>query len=406
MTAVMSKFRYTAETLDGQEVKGEIEATSANVARNELAVQGMRVTHIAKRKGFNTELTEKKIPLVEIMHFSRQMASFMRAGVPVLEALGNLRQDTKNKRFAEVLSDILERVGTGASITDAVNHHANVFPNYFSAMLASAELTGRMDDSFDQAHRYIRRDIELGRAVRKALIYPAILLVVAIIVVAIIVIFVIPKFAAFFRSFNATLPLPTRMLMSVADFVGSTAGAITGLVIITTVVTTLFYVRTPIGRRNLHAVLLRVPVLNTVLIYAATERFTRVLGALLDAGVALPEALPSAGECTNNLIFKERLELASEEVLAGRGFADPLRDTDLFPSTVIQMVRVGERTGEMSDQLQNVAGFFEEELEYAVDKLTQLFEPIVILIIGVVVGFVALAMVSAMYGIYSQIKPT
>ena len=139
-------------------------------------------------------------------------------------------------------------------------------------------------------------------------------------------------------------------------------------------------------------------------IYSATERFSRVLGALLDAGVSLSDALPSATDCTNNLVFQARLATATEGVLAGRGFTEPMREVDLFPSTMLQMVRVGERTGELSDQLTNSATFFEEELSYAVDKLTQYFEPMVLLFIGVVVGFVALAMVSAMYGLYGQLQ--
>ena len=404
MTATLSKFKYVAETLEGQQVKGQIEASSENVARNQLAVEGIRVTKITERKGLNLEITKAKVPMVDIMHFSRQMATFVRAGISITEALDTIRRDTKNERFAAILGDILERVAAGYAVTDGISRHADVFPPYFMAMLSSSELTGKMDEAFDQLHHYIRRDLELQRAVRKALIYPAILLTVALGVVSIIVIFVIPKFAKFFESFNATLPLPTRMLMSVAGFVGSTAGAVTGILLVASIVSIVLYVRTAKGRRNLHAFLLKVPALNTVLVYAATERFTRVLSALLDSGVPLPEAMPSAIDCTNNLIFQERLGVATEAVLAGNGFAEPLREADVFPQTVIQMVRVGERTGELSDQLRNTAGFFEEELEYAVDKLTQYFEPIIILFIGVVVGFVALAMVSAMYGIYGQVK--
>ena len=404
MTATMSKFKYVAETLDGQQVKGSIEAASENIARNQLAVEGIRVTKISQRKGINVDITKTKVPLVDIMHFSRQMGTFVRAGISITEALDTIRRDTKNERFAAILGDVLERVAAGYSITDGISRHSDVFPTYFMAMLGSSELTGKMDEAFDQLHHYIRRDLELARAVRKALIYPLILLTVAIGVVAIITIFVIPKFAKFFASFNAELPLPTRMLMAVADFVGSTAGLVTGVLLVSMIVGVVVYVRTPVGRRNLHAFLLKVPALNTVLVFAATERFTRVLSALLDSGVPLPEALPSAIDCTNNLIFQERLTIATEAVLAGEGFAEPLRNADVFPHTVIQMVRVGERTGELSDQLKNTAGFFEEELEYAVDKLTQYFEPIIILFIGAVVGFVALAMVSAMYGIYGQVK--
>lgn len=404
MTATMSKFRYEAETLDGQSVKGTVEAASVLAARNELAVRGMRVTKIAERKGLQMEITQQKVPLVEIMHFSRQMATFIRAGIPILEALDTLRVDTKSKRFQAVLEDVVEKVGNGGStLADAIAAHGDVFPTYFLAMLRSAELTGKMDDAFDQLHRYIRRDVQLTKQVRKALIYPMILLAVAIGVVAIIVIFVIPKFAKFFESFGAELPLPTRMLIAIANFVGSTAGLVTGVVLVAAIVGTIAYVRTPPGRRTLHALLLKIPVLSTVVVYSATERFTRILSVLLDAGVPLTDAMPSAIDCTTNVIFRERLNTASEGVLAGEGFADPVSHTELFPSTVVSMIRVGERTGELADQLQNIASFYEEELDYAVDKLTQWFEPLIILVIGVVVGFVALAMVSAMYGIYGQV---
>lgn len=274
MTATQSKYRYEAETLDGERVKGDIVAVSAHVARNELAVQGMRVHKISERKGVNVEITKQKVPLVDIMHFSRQMATFLRAGVPVTEALANLREDAENKRFKEVLGDVLDRVASGRSVTESLDRHADVFPAYFMALLGSAELTGRMDEAFDQLHSYIRRDVELSRSVRKALIYPMILMGVSILVVLVIVVFAIPKFADFFADFDAELPLPTRMLMSVADFVGSTAGLITGVVLVIAAAGALLYVRTPKGRRNLHAVQLKIPMVSTVVTYSSTERFT------------------------------------------------------------------------------------------------------------------------------------
>ncbi|MFV0315923.1 MAG: type II secretion system F family protein [Microthrixaceae bacterium] len=404
MTATQSKYRYEAETLDGERVKGEILAASAHVARNELAVQGMRVHKLSERKGLSVEITKQRVPLVEIMHFSRQMATFLRAGVPVTEAIANLREDAENKRFKEILGDVLDRVAGGRSLTESLDNHADVFPPYFMALLGSAELTGRMDEAFDQLHSYIRRDVELTRSVRKALIYPMILLGVSILVVLVIVVFAIPKFADFFADFDAELPLPTRMLMGVAGFVGSTAGLITGVILVMLILGTVLYVRTPKGRRNLHALQLKIPLVSTVVTYSSTERFTRVLAALLESGVPLPEALPTSIDCANNLVYQERLHDTMEGVIEGQGFAEPLVRTGLFPTAVIQMVRVGERTGELSDQLENAATFYEEELEYAVEKLTAYFEPIMILFIGIVVGFVALAMVSAMYGIYNQVE--
>lgn len=403
-SAKAAKYRYEAESLNGEVIKGVAEGPSANAVRNELAVQGLRVLKISEKKGMQIELTKEKVPLVDIMHFSRQMATFLRAGVPMTEALDNLRQDAENKRFQAILGDVLDRVSAGRSVTESLSMHADVFPSYFMALLGSAELTGRMDEAFDQLHAYIRRDVELTRAVRKALVYPLILLGVAMAVVLLIVLFAIPKFAEFFKEFGAELPLPARLLMGMAGFVGSTAGLITGVVLIALIAGSIAYVKTTSGRRNLHALQLKIPAVNTVVTYSSTERFTRVLAALLDAGVPLPEALPTSIDCANNMVYKERLTSALDGVLEGKGFAEPLASTELFPNAVIQMVRVGERTGELADQLENAAGFYEEELGYAVDKLTAYFEPMMILFIGLVVGFVALAMVSAMYGIYGQVE--
>ena len=162
MTTTMSRFRYEAETVEGSNIRGMIQAPSVSAARNQLAVQGMRVTRIAERKRFaEIEVTKQRVPLVEIMHFSRQMGTFMRAGVPLPESLENLRQDTTNKRFVGVLSDILERVSSGRSVADAIAVHDDVFPAYFIAMLGSAEYTGRLDEAFDQLHTYLKRDLEL-----------------------------------------------------------------------------------------------------------------------------------------------------------------------------------------------------------------------------------------------------
>jgi type IV pilus assembly protein PilC len=246
--------------------------------------------------------------------------------------------------------------------------------------------------------------VELSRQVRKALIYPVILLGLSFAVILVIVVFAIPRFASFFEEFDAELPLPTKMLMAVADFVQSPAGIITGLILLVAAVAGFFYIRTPVGKLNFHALQLKIPMISTVVTYSSTERFTRVLAALLDSGTPLPEALPTAIDCSNNQVYKKRLSAAMDGVLAGQGFADPLARTELFPTTTIQMIRVGERTGELSTQLNNAAGFYEEELDYAVDKLTAWFEPITIIFIGGVVGFVALAMVSAMYGIYGQVN--
>lgn len=404
MTDTMVRFRYEGETVEGEAVKGEIKAPSSLAARNELALNGTRVSKLTERKGMNMEITKKGVPLLEIMHFCRQMASFMRAGVPVNDAMQSLSDDCDNKQLKIVLDDMIQLIATGSTVGDAAARHSETFPPYFVAIIRSADLTGRMDRAFDELHRYIKRDVALRKQVRKALIYPMILMVVSIAVVGIIVVFVIPRFAEFFEGFGAELPLPTRMLMAIADFVQSTAGLITLIVIVVAAVTFFATINTRKGRYWWHGVLLKIPLINKVIVYSSTERFARVLGVLLDSGVPLSDALPSASDCSNNLVFKRRLDEATQLVMQGDGFAEPMAEANIFPNTMLQMIKVGEQTGELAAQLQNVAGFFNDELDYAVDKMTEWFEPIMIIVIGVVVGFVALAMVSAMYGIYGQVE--
>ena len=192
--------------------------------------------------------------------------------------------------------------------------------------------------------------------------------------------------------------------MAIADFVQSTAGLVTLAVIVSLAIAFAVTINTRKGRRWWHGVLLKTPLINKVIVYSSTERFARVLGVLLDSGVPLSDALPSASDCSNNLVFKGRLDEATQLIMQGDGFAEPMADADIFPNTMLQMIKVGEETGELAAQLDNVAGFFNDELDYAVDKMTEWFEPIMIIFIGVVVGFVALAMVSAMYGIYGQVE--
>lgn len=400
----LSKFRYVAETLEGDEVHGEIEAASVHAARHQLAVRGIRVTRISERKGLQTEITPQQIPPVLIMHFCRQMATFIHAGVPLVEAVESLEEGARNRRFRASLGDVAERLRTGSTVHEAIAAQGRVFPRYFAPVLRSAELTGRLDRAFEQLHAYVRRDIALTRTVRKALIYPTILLLIAIAVVAIVVGLVIPRFAEFFESFDANLPLATRLLIRLANFVVSPVGIAVELSLLMFVLGLILFSRTIRGRRIIHALALRIPPLRRVISYSSTERFSRILGVMLDAGVPLTDALPAATECIPNLVYRSKLREIQEKVLLGSGFAEPMRDSGIFPATMVQMVAVGERTGALADQLENVAEFYEDELDDAVESFSQWFEPIVIALIGIVVGFVALAMVSAMYGIYGQVS--
>ena len=400
-----SRFRYEAETLDGQSVKGTIEAASVAAARNELAVQGLRVIDLRERKGLQTEVTREKVPLVEVMHFSRQMATFLRAGVPITEALDTLRADAKNKKFAAVLADVLEAVGTGSTISDAIAVHSAVFPSYYLALLRAGELTGRMDDAFDQLHTYIKRDLELTRAVRKALIYPAILLVVAIAVSLLIVTFVIPRFADFFADFDAELPLPTRMLMAVADFVTSPVGIACFVLLGVVVVGLVLWTRTPSRPPGAAGL----PAQGAAPGHRAHVRRHRAVlpGARLPAGcrrAPCPTRCPPRRTAPTTWCSRSGWRRPSTAPWPARASPSPSGTPSCSPPPWSRWCGWGSAPVRCPSSWTARRRSSRTSWTTPWTSSPSGSSRTVIVFIGLVVGFVALAMVSAMYGIYNQVE--
>lgn len=344
----------------------------------------------------------RKVKIEELMNFSRQCASFLRAGIPVLDALSVIAEDSR-KHMAATLDDMGMALRSGASFAGAVARHPDVFPSYYISMVRSAELTGRLDDVLDQLAVYASRDIEARRKVKSAITYPAVICVLAVVTVIVLATYVLPQFKKFFRELNAGLPLVTRMLLSTTNFVGRWWWAMmSGTVVV--LLALLAIVRTEPGRYRFDAMLLRVPVVGGLVKYVIVERFCRILSAMVQAGVALPDALIVATASSNNKVYQEGLGQAREEMIRGEGLARPIADTHLFPAAANQMIRVGESTGTLDSQLQSAAEYFERELDYRLKRFTDLFEPMVIVVMGLVVGFVAIALVTAMYGIFRQVN--
>jgi type IV pilus assembly protein PilC len=249
----------------------------------------------------------------------------------------------------------------------------------------------------------MERDIEARRKIKSAMMYPLAVAGMSVVTVLVLAVYVLPKFKDFFRDLDADLPLATRMLLAVTDFLADwwwaiAAGAVTWAV--------LFVVsqRFQRGKYAWHAFLLKVPVLGETIQYALVERFCRVMASMVSAGVNLPEAIRVATDSLRNRVFIKRLNGVTEQMLEGQGLAGPLARTQLFPGTATAMIRVGEDTGSMDTQLEVTADYYEDELDYKIAKLTALFEPIVIIAMGLIVGFVAVALVSAMYGIFQQVE--
>jgi type IV pilus assembly protein PilC len=350
------------------------------------------------------EITQKKVPRKELMHFSRQMSAFVRAGIPLLEAIESIAVDMGNKQFKAVLMDVGERVAGGSTLTDACAAHPEAFPNFFVGMLRTAELSGRLDEVLTQVAGYIERDLEARRKVVSALIYPAIIALMGVTVVVILVSFVLPRFRTFFKSLGATLPLPTRILLSVSDAVNTYWYIFVGLLALCFVML-LWMQRVDQGRNLRDKLLLKIPALGDLLRHVLVERFCRIMSAMMTAGVPMPEAMRVTTDATTNVVYRRGLEEARSVMLRGGGLAAPLSATGLFPSAMQQMMRVGEDTGTLDDQLSVAADYYGRELEYKIKNFTNLFEPAVIIVMGGLVGFVAIAMVSAMYGIFHQVHP-
>lgn len=398
----MLKFKYVAVNSDGEQVKGTIEATSETAARVALLQQELTPASITEHRSLlQMELTKKKIPREEIMHFSRQLGSFVRAGIPIIDAISTIADDASNPTLKKVLADINDALHAGAPFAEAVEAHRKMFPPFYVGILRSAEMTGQLDVVLDQLSKYIERDLEAKRKIRSALAYPLVILGMSIVTVVVLAVFVMPRFEKFFESLDATLPLPTRMLLAVSGtFTRFWYLFVLAFILFT--VGLVMYVRSPGGRRTRDRMFLRMPLIGGVVRTAVIERFTRTLSSMTGAGVPLPDGLRIAAEGTNNTEYQEKLEAVREAMVAGEGLSQPLQRTGLFPGSVIQMVRVGEDTGALDHHLGAAAHFFEQELDYKIKRLTTFFEPAVITVMGLLVGFVAVALISAMYGIFQQ----
>lgn len=347
------------------------------------------------------ERTPKKIKRQEIMHFSRQLSAFIRAGVPILSALDVIAEESGNVSLRAMLRDVREALRSGETFSGAIDAHRRALPPFYVEMLRSAELTGRLDFVLDQLAIYIERDLEAKRKIWSALTYPAVVLVMSIATVVILAAFVLPRFKTFFVSLHATLPLTTRMLLALSDLLSAWWWVIVA-VIGTVTAGGAAYVRTRAGRERRDRLFLALPVIGGVVRYAVIERFCRILASMVSAGVTLPEAMTVVSQGAGNVVYANALKKVRDEMLEGDGLSHPIARSGLFPSSVTQMIRVGEDTGTLDDQLEAAAAFYDRELGYKIKRLTTLFEPAVILTMGLVVGFVAVALVSAMYGIFRQ----
>ncbi|TCO45509.1 type IV pilus assembly protein PilC [Kribbella antiqua] len=400
----MARYAYVAVAPDGRTAKGVTKADTledAELALYERELRDIRVTE--KRSVLQLEITAKRVKREEVMHLSRQLGAFIKAGLPLIDAVHSLAQESGNSSVRRMMTEVEHGLRGGETLSDCFDRHPKIFPEFYRGILRSAELSGQLDTVLSQLAKYLERDLEARRKVKQAMIYPSIVAVMSLVTVVVLAAFVLPRFKDFFASLDAELPLPTRMLLAVTDFLTAwwwvigVGGAFLALLVFAVT-------RTHGGRYARDKLFLALPVLGGTIRFALVERFCRILASMVGAGVQLPEALRVATGSLPNLVFRRSLNNVGELLLEGGGLARPLAATGLFPTTAAQMMRVGEDTGTLDTQLEVTAQYYEGELDYKLKKLIGLFEPAVIIVMGVVVGFVAVALVSAMYGIFGQVQ--
>jgi type IV pilus assembly protein PilC len=400
----MPRFAYAAIDATGASVEGVTKADTIGDARALLLESNLYPVKIREKRGaLDFELTKEKVKKKELMHFTRQLAVFVKAGIPITEALQIIGDETQDVALQRTITMMVDDLRNGGTLSEAAAKHPQAFPNYYIGIMQSAELTGKLDETLENLSHYLERELETRSKVVGALSYPGVVMVMAMFTVVVLAGYVLPQFKPLFEELHADLPLATRMLLFVATLF-STLWYIPFSVFCGWAGIMYWLFKTPSGRPVKDKLVLRIPIVKGIIEYAILERFCRILAAMVKAGVPLPDGMKTTTESTTNSVFRERLEIAQAEMVEGGGFAKPLAATELFPGAAKQMFKVGEETGTLDEQLEVASLYFDRELESRIKKFTTMFEPIMIVFVGLIVGFVAVALVSAMYGVLDGVK--
>jgi len=320
----------------------------------------------------------------------------INAGLPLVEGLSILGENVENASMAEVIKTIQKDVEAGETLTDSMAKHPRVFDTLYVSLIRAGEASGMLDQILLQLSTYLEKAASLQRKVKSALIYPAVIVSVAVCVVGLLMVKVVPVFAEIFDSFNATLPAPTRAMIAISDFCQANilymiGGLVGGMFFLR------YYIRTKTGRYHFDAMLLRMPILGELFQKLAIAKFTRTFSTLLRSGVNIIFSLEIVAKSSGNMIVEEAVNKVRDSIKEGESIAAPLKESAIFPSMVVRMIDIGERTGALDDMLIKIADYYEEQVDIAVAGLTSLMEPLIICFLGVVVGGIVISMFLPMF---------
>ena len=383
-----------------------MEAESEAIVQNRLRAQQLNPTKV-KKKGFEAKLPSfgSGVDAKDLVKFVRQFATMIDAGLPLVQCLEILSNQEPNKIFQAALRDIKNTVEQGATFSDALRRHPKIFDDLFVNLVQAGEVGGILDNILNRLAVYIEKRVKLARQVKGALTYPIAVMCIMVIVMFVLMTFVIPAFEGMFAEFGAkdALPRLTKVVIAISKgFVSYLPFTIAG--IIGAIVGATYGYRNPRGKKLVHRVILRMPIMGPVMQKIAVARFTRTLGTLLASGVPILDALDIVAKTAGNVVVEEGLMYARARISEGKNMADPLAEIKIFPGMVVQMVAVGEQTGALDTMLNKIADFYEEEVDVAVASLTSLMEPILMVIIGSMVGVVLVSMYLPIFDLAGKIK--
>ena len=400
----MPVFRYAGTASSGA-VKGEIEAPDLAAARALLQRQKIKIATLgAKPKdiqlkipGFGGGVAEK-----DLVVFTRQFSTMINAGLPIVQALDVLSQQTQNKTLAGIIKKIRSDVEGGDTLTDAMRRHTKVFDNLYVNMVQAGEIGGIVDTILNRLCAYMEKAMGLKKKVKLAMVYPIAIVSIAVLVVVFLMIFVIPTFSKMFAEFGQTLPAPTQIVINLSDFtkkyvfyfVPAFIGAIIAFK---------QYYKTPPGKLSVDKFMLKAPVFGPLIQKVSVSRFTRTLGTLITSGVPIIDALNITARTAGNKIVELAVLSIVEKIKEGQTIAAPLSEKKVFPPMVVQMISIGESTGALDAMLSKIADFYDEEVDAAVGALTSLMEPLLMVFLGVIIGFIVVAMYLPIFKMASAI---
>lgn len=390
----MAVYIWTGTDRAGKKQKGEMEADNVSLARQMVVRKGINVKNIRQKPKDISEYfpaLSSKVKDKDVVIFVRQFATMIDAGLPLVQCLDILQEQQSNLNFKRVIRQVKKDVEEGSTLSDAIKKHPKVFDTLFHNLVAAGEIGGILDVILNRLASYIEKIAKLKKKVKGAMTYPAIVISVALIVVAVILIYVIPIFAGLFRDAGTNLPAMTVFVMDMSDFMKNYFHWIF-LGIGLAVFGLRQFRKTSRGRDITDQIILRSPVFGMLIRKVAVARFTRTLGTMLSSGVPILDGLEVVAATAGNTVVEKAIRLARNSISEGRSVADPLAETNVFPGMVTQMIAVGEATGALDTMLGKIADFYDDEVDAAVEVLTSLLEPMLIVFLGITIGGLLVAM--------------